>query len=634
MTTYTVNLTGAAGSQVEREVRRLAGLTSAFTRPSAAAAAASANDTANTAQGASFDTVEEMGAASPGSGAGAGGEVDAICSGGGGGSLAQPSPRPSFFGGSVRGGGGGGGTAAGRGPIRPAFGAAAASSTGSGDACRPSVNGDVASVRHSVELADVTSIPSSSNMNIPGLEGRQGTGRQGRRPSLPQAFLGADGAVAAATAAATSAPPHGSSGSLSLSSVIPSSSSQLLSGQLGLMRDRKASRHNMLLDGCSPPPTPPPPTTTTMTGGLTCPATPGGGGGGIGAATAGASASSPVIKLPTLPSATPGRAQSGSQIADPSTSPPPRRIHATIVSASTVTPAAIAVVALSPFTSAAPSATIGGGGGGGYPLALTDSRPGSSRLVLARGYTTNILTVPDRRSSVENIDLGAAVTVGSSGGGGGGRWFQQDADDMEAMLSGNDELLERLMVAGMSYGSGSGAPLVAGGVGGGAGSRVFSGCGAGDSGGSGGGEPAGGRLLPRLADVSSSSVGGPQDRATAQLQELWRVQASVEDQLNRERLAMAAGRGARKASVLEDVAGQHQPRWQVSYNVDAPVTHAKLGTVDASRRSELDRAHLTKLVKEQKAAAGGQQHPGPVVPAAAVSPVVARARRLSTVLVA
>ncbi|GIL77368.1 hypothetical protein Vretimale_2807 [Volvox reticuliferus] len=563
MTTYTVNLGGAVGIQAEREVRRLAGLTTAFARPSGP------GDTPTIAHATSFDAIEEM--ACPGAGTNPGDESDID------GSCQYRPASSALFGGSIRIGTAAGG---GRGPVRAAFGAAG--STASGDSCQVSGCGDSPGLRHSVELADVTSMPSTTSLTFATSDNRGALHAATARPvqalTLPHAFVcPASAAAAAAAAASGSGGNTSNAGSLPVSPVTSISGSQLL-GHLGLMRDRKTPRHNTV-DSFSPP---------SSLGGSISTGTPGCGGGVTTAASTvsvlsgGVPLPISVLKLPNLP-ATPGKGHSSTQIGP---------------NQSLFTP-------------------TGCGGGGAAPSC--DSRPGSSRLAQGRGATTNILVVPDRRISVENIELGAGIITGGGGamaragaecaGPGGGRWFQQDTEDIEALLAGNEELLERLMSAGYTSGTGTGT-----GTGNAVGGRPSQSTGDGSSP---PGEP--GLLLPRLADAAS-------DRATAQLQELWRVQANVEDQLNRDRQALATGR-TRRASVLEDVAGQHQPRWQVSYNVEGPANHGKLGVVDASRRSELDRAHLVKLVKEQKAAP-------PAIPAAAVSPVVARARRLSTVMVA
>ena len=74
----------------------------------------------------------------------------------------------------------------------------------------------------------------------------------------------------------------------------------------------------------------------------------------------------------------------------------------------------------------------------------------------------------------------------------------------------------------------------------------------------------------------------------------------------------------RRTSALESlVNGNTQPKWQLTYQHDAYATRAE--TVDATRKSELDKVHLTKV------ATGGSL--------AAASPAVARARRLSSVVV-
>lgn len=78
----------------------------------------------------------------------------------------------------------------------------------------------------------------------------------------------------------------------------------------------------------------------------------------------------------------------------------------------------------------------------------------------------------------------------------------------------------------------------------------------------------------------------------------------------------------RRTSALEAMGtGGSQPKWQLTYQHDP--YHTRAEAVDATRRSELEKAHLTKLL------AGGKAGPS----AAQASPVVQRARRLSSVAV-
>ncbi|PNH04858.1 hypothetical protein TSOC_008897 [Tetrabaena socialis] len=96
----------------------------------------------------------------------------------------------------------------------------------------------------------------------------------------------------------------------------------------------------------------------------------------------------------------------------------------------------------------------------------------------------------------------------------------------------------------------------------------------------------------------------------------------LDDHMKRERQAMAAGR-VRRSSILEDMVGANQqPRWQMTYQSEGQAVHGgKSGGVDATRRSELDNVRLARFNKDLSRPGGG----------AGVSPVVARARRLSTV---
>ncbi|KAG2440174.1 hypothetical protein HXX76_004287 [Chlamydomonas incerta] len=220
------------------------------------------------------------------------------------------------------------------------------------------------------------------------------------------------------------------------------------------------------------------------------------------------------------------------------------------------------------------AAAISPGGG-------TDSRPGTSSRV--RGVFA--------ASSDPNLDA-----HGSPGHSSGGRWYQQDTADVDAVLAGEEEAFQRLMAA-QRAGGGGGGPMP-------------------DDGYGGGGPSGDGFHLPQLGNMMP-------DRAELQLQELRKYQANLDDHITKERQALVTGR-VRRSSVLEELAGgAQQPRWQMTYNNEAAASHAKLGTVDPTRKSEMDNARLARIAKDSKA---------PGMSAASASPVVARARRLSTVM--
>ncbi|GFR52242.1 hypothetical protein Agub_g14776 [Astrephomene gubernaculifera] len=671
MTTYTINLGGGMGGQVEREVRRLAGL-NAFARPSQAEVPV--------AHATSFDEVQEMGADSLHGASSIGDECNGLADGGGygaGGGAAAATGRGGAGGGAARqafgsphgssllsdpvnpdsstGGGGGGG------------GCGSSSSTGvvvSLVARRSSVGSSVGGGGYgssggagggdagatSMEICDFEHPASPrSPAPLPSVELR--TQRLNRLPSSTHISLGGAGA-------------GGGGGN--------GSPTALQGGGLGLMRDRKGGAFG----GGAPL------RAVSTDCGI------GGGGSGLtspsvaataaASTTAGGSASS-LPKLPLLQmGAGPSRASSSNVTVPPSNG-----------SASPLTH-------LSPLSGVMAAAVAAAAAG-------SDSRSNSGRLVLPPSIETRgsgplePITALGAVGGGGAADVSSGIIIGGGGGGavgtgagGGGRWFQQEAEDLHDMLygsgavsggvggSGNavDETLLSLMSASSSTALAASGPTATTTAVTTAFSRGLTAASNVDEvvdvgvdddvtttttevtpigGGDTSAAAAAAFSLPRLSDLLP-------EKAAATLQELRRFQATLDDHVARERQAMAAGR-VRRTSVLEDAVGSHQPRWQSAYNSDVSL-NGKLALVDAVRRTEppppADRsnAHLSKLSKDGRAAAGqggggggggrssssggggllsggGGGSGGGVLPAAAaVSPVVARARRLSTVTAA
>eukprot|EP00198_Chlamydomonas_reinhardtii_P008223 XP_001697560.1 predicted protein [Chlamydomonas reinhardtii] len=214
---------------------------------------------------------------------------------------------------------------------------------------------------------------------------------------------------------------------------------------------------------------------------------------------------------------------------------------------------------------------ISPGGGGG-----TDSRPGTGSRM--RGVF----------AAVSDPNLLVLDAHGSPGHSGGGRWYQQDTGDFDSVLASGEEALMAAQRGGVG------------------GSMQDDGYGY-------GGDAV---HLPQLGNVLP-------DRTELQLQELRKFKANLDDHISKERQALVTGR-VRRSSVLEELAGgSQQPRWQMTYNPEAAASHAKLGSVDPNRKSEMDNARLARIAKDSKS---------PAMSAASASPVVARARRLSTVI--
>ncbi|KXZ51602.1 hypothetical protein GPECTOR_12g566 [Gonium pectorale] len=570
MTTFTIDLGGAPGGSVEREVRRLAGLPTtgaAFARASADPSGAGAGAGAAAAAGhpgASFDDVMELtidhrrlvsgGGGLPGASGAAGaaaysevddedGDDDASYAfqGGsssglaGGGMVSRPTagPRQGFgfsSGTNVAFDSGGGATAASRAARRRsstcndivvAIGGGSPHSNGGGSLGGGSLGGGAGSgahARESLELVDLRS-GGGSAASLPDVgPPRPGTSVRGGGGSSP--FVAPVGHVGAVS-----------------------------TGQLGFMRDRKGS--------------------VGAGGG-------GGGAGGTWGAQRGGTqegygsppahahsipsgGSDTLLKLPTL--GNPSRAASAAQLLAPS--------------------------------AASSGALV-------VPDSRPASRPASSRMLLPRNQGSSADAVPaGAAAGAPPMPMRVSLPGGAAGGprlsmadggmdgtyGGGGRWFQQDVEDVEAVMAEGDEaMLRRIMTTGAL----PSAP-----------EDEY-------------GEPF---QLPRLTDILP-------DKAAATLGELRKFQAHFDDHMSKERQAIAQGR-VRRSSALEDAVGNQQPRWVMTYHQESQSVHSKI--VDPTRRSELDKMHLARLMRDKDAARQ------PAGAAAAVSPVVARARRLSTV---
>ncbi|KAG2491258.1 hypothetical protein HYH03_010464 [Edaphochlamys debaryana] len=246
---------------------------------------------------------------------------------------------------------------------------------------------------------------------------------------------------------------------------------------------------------------------------------------------------------------------------------------------------------------------LGSGPNAIMAMSPSDSRPDSGRPWRAPSHTHGLRPGGEGEGSAHSPGNHSHHGYMGGGGGGGGRWMQQDSDDVASMLAaagGDADMLHRIMAGG-------------------------------DVGPDGG--EAGGLHLPRLGGGGGGG-GGADDHAAAEraaerLEQLRKFQDNLDTQLARERQAVATGK-VRRSSVLEDAYGHQQPRWQNTFNPEAQSMHGKLSAVDPLRRSEFDNPRLAKFGKELKSGSSGG--PGGSGSAASASPVVARARRLSTVM--